>query len=74
MYLHDFHKAYAEPPKGAKKIHLAKISSVMNKSIEEIEWTANVTQGWALVTTKKPWRLSCEMKRIVLLVSFPMKI
>ena len=54
MYLHDFHKAYAEPPKGAKKIHLAKISSVMNKSIEEIEWTANVTQGWALVTTKKP--------------------
>ena len=31
----------------------AKISSVMNKSIEEIEWTA-MTQGWALVTTKKP--------------------
>ena len=54
MYLHDFHEAYANPPKGAEKIHLAPISAVMNTSIETIEWTANVTQGWALVTTRHP--------------------
>ena len=54
MYLHDFHRAYANPPKGIKKIHLASISDAMNTAIEEIEWTANVTQGWALVTTRHP--------------------
>tara|TARA_B110000914_G_scaffold73863_1_gene64814 strand:- start:1122 stop:1553 length:432 start_codon:yes stop_codon:yes gene_type:complete len=54
MYLHDFHVAYAKPPKGIKKIHLATIGDVANPKVEEIEWTANVTQAWALVTTKKP--------------------
>ena len=54
LYLHDFHKAYADPPPSAKKIHLAPISAVMKRALETIEWTANVTQGWALVTTKRP--------------------
>ena len=54
LYLHDFHKAYADPPPSAKKIHLAPISAVMKTALETIEWTANVTQGWALVTTKRP--------------------
>jgi CBS domain-containing protein len=54
LYLHDFHKAYADPPKSAKNIHLAPISTVMKTALETIEWTANVTQGWALVTTKHP--------------------
>ena len=54
LYLHDFHKAYANPPKGAKKIQLAPISAVMKTALETIEWTANVSQGWALVTTKHP--------------------
>ena len=54
MYLHDFHMAYAEPPNGIKKIHLASLSEVANPKVEEIEWSANVTQAWALVTTRKP--------------------
>ena len=54
LYLHDFHVAYANPPNGFKKIHLAGICDVANTKIEEIEWSANVTQAWALVTTKKP--------------------
>jgi CBS domain containing-hemolysin-like protein len=54
LYLHDFHLAYANPPNKIKKIHLAAIGDVANTKIEEIEWSANVTQAWALVTTKKP--------------------
>jgi len=55
LYLYDFHKAYANPPKKLKgKIHKATISDVMKTCIETIEWTANVSQAWALVTTKRP--------------------
>ena len=54
LYLHDFHVAYSKPPNGIKKINLAPIGKVANPKVEEIEWTANITQAWALVTTKKP--------------------
>ena len=55
FYLYDFHRAYADPPKKLKgKIHKAVISDVMNKDLETIEWTANVSQAWGLVTTKRP--------------------
>ena len=46
FYLYDFHRAYADPPKKLKgKIHKAVISDVMNKDLETIEWTANVSQA-----------------------------
>ena len=55
LYLHDFNKAYGDPPKNLKgKIHKATIGDVMNYSIETIEWDANVSQAWALVTTRHP--------------------
>lgn len=54
MYLHDFHRAYAGTGKSSKQIHKAVVSDVMITAIETIEWTANVSQGWALVTTRHP--------------------
>tara|TARA_B100000315_G_C14424439_1_gene517141 strand:+ start:370 stop:807 length:438 start_codon:yes stop_codon:yes gene_type:complete len=55
FYLYNFHKAYADPPKKLKgKIHKATIGDVMKTSLETIEWQANVSQAWALVTTKRP--------------------
>jgi len=55
FYLYDFHRVYADPPKKLKgKIHKAVISDVMRPDIETIEWTANVSQAWGLVTTKRP--------------------
>ncbi len=55
LYLYDFHRAYANPPKKWKgNIHKATISDVMNTSIETIEWSATVSQAWGLVTTKRP--------------------
>ncbi len=55
FYLYNFHKAYANPPKKFKgNIHKATIGDVMKTNLETIEWQANVSQAWALVTTKKP--------------------
>ena len=55
FYLYDFHRAYADPPKKLKgKIHKAVISAVMSEDLETIEWSANVSQAWGLVTTKRP--------------------
>ncbi len=55
FYLYNFHKAYADPPKKLKgKINKSTIGDVMKTSLETIEWQANVSQAWALVTTKRP--------------------
>ena len=55
FYLYDFHRAYGNPPKKWKNsIHKATIADVMNTDIATIEWTANVSQAWGLVTTKRP--------------------
>ena len=54
LYLHDFHRAYGGEGKASKNIHKATVSDVMNSSIETIEWDANVSQAWALVSTRHP--------------------
>jgi CBS domain-containing protein len=55
FYLYDFHRVYANPPKKLKnRIHKATIAEVMDTNIAMIEWSANVSQAWALVTTKRP--------------------
>ena len=54
LYLHDFHRAYGGEGKVSKNIHKATVSDVMNSSIETIEWEANVSQAWALVSTRHP--------------------
>jgi len=55
FYLYDFHRVYANPPKKFRnKIHKATIGDVMNTNLAAIEWSANISQAWALVSTKKP--------------------
>jgi CBS domain-containing protein len=55
LYLYDFHRAYANPPKKWKgNIHNTTIADVMSTNIATIEWSANVSQAWGLVTTKRP--------------------
>jgi CBS domain-containing protein len=55
FYLYDFHRVYANPPKKLKgKIHKSTIGDVMNTNLTAIEWTANISQAWALASTKKP--------------------
>ena len=54
LYLHDFHKAYSNPPKGKKSIEKLPVSEVMNTNLQEMNWRENVTQAWALVTTRQP--------------------
>jgi len=54
LYLHDFHRTYGGKSVVSKNIHKATVAEVMNHSIETIEWDANVSQAWALVTTKQP--------------------
>ncbi|MEC7391628.1 MAG: CBS domain-containing protein [Candidatus Thermoplasmatota archaeon] len=54
FYLSDLHRIYANPPKGVRKVHKAMISKVMNTNIAVIDWDANISQAWALVSTKQP--------------------
>lgn len=54
FYLSDLHRVYANPPKGVRKIHKTMISKVMNTNIAVIDWDANISQAWALVSTKRP--------------------
>ena len=53
LYLHDFHAAYSGT-NHTKNVHKCKISEIMNQNIQEMNWNDNVSQAWALVTTKHP--------------------
>lgn len=55
LYLYDFNRVYANPPKRLKKIiHKSVISDVMNANVVSIEWTANISQVWGLANIKRP--------------------
>ena len=53
LYLHDFHAAYSGKSQ-TKNVHKCKINEFMNRNIQEMNWNENVSQAWALVTTKHP--------------------